>query len=841
VYFNDQPISSFPDVRISGRMGNDQQTVLANFADTETLVEVGVGGTPLEPDVPFLFTTTAPVNAVVVRIRFPDGVFSIASSGQLDLREVRYRIRARLNAIEEEGARECGDGEYCPNPIDDEQYQLPLGGDGSGPGPWTEWSEFVVTQAQQSSFFAAPRLDSLSPSGIPVTVDIQVERITALPPDVTSRDRMLWDSIVQISYSDNSYGGYALLAIEAKASEQLQDVPRVSVDIEGLASLRIWDGVSDPSDPTYDIGYSSNPADLAFEVLTNKVWGLGALYGDDNVDTASLLEWRTECDLDIDRPSGGTRKQYAASFVIGELRDGIEWLRTVCATGRCVPVPVGSVWRFLIDRRQDVPVEVFTDGSLAVDADGVDQLTYRREYALNGYARPNQLVAQIENDSQAGEADTISYPPAGELWLASETAREESIKLEGVTDLDQIAAELAYRMSRIRFLTRSIRFTTTKPVVVCQPGDRIDVAMSMPGWGFASGRVLPGSSVAELRLDRTLALTPGTSYNISVTHLDGTIEVRSLQAGLSTVARGSGLSVSAVLDVAPQEGAEYSVGEPGAVSKPFTVTGVRPANSETLEWEIEAVEYTESIYDADPGIIDLPDYSTLNSLSTPPGPVVSLRAFERFVNNIREVQLSWSQQPVDAQNTASYRIYRRSVGTTGWLLVPEPRIAPRGAVIEIVDLDRAYEFAVVAVSLGGSFLSPNDPRVPIARLVFGLTRTPPGPPENLMIVPVSGNTYRLEWDEVADAVEYQVLTGGDTTSLPNAGAEDCLVLARTGNTSLDGLELAPGRQVRYYVRSVSNNGRLSFAAASVEIASPATPPSASRWMCIVCRAGARGG
>jgi len=233
VYFNDQPISSFPDVRISGRMGNDQQTVLANFADTETLVEVGVGGTPLEPDVPFLFTTTAPVNAVVVRIRFPDGVFSIASSGQLDLREVRYRIRARLNAIEEEGARECGDGEYCPNPIDDEQYQLPLGGDGSGPGPWTEWSEFVVTQAQQSSFFAAPRLDSLSPSGIPVTVDIQVERITALPPDVTSRDRMLWDSIVQISYSDNSYGGYALLAIEAKASEQLQDVPRVSVDIEG--------------------------------------------------------------------------------------------------------------------------------------------------------------------------------------------------------------------------------------------------------------------------------------------------------------------------------------------------------------------------------------------------------------------------------------------------------------------------------------------------------------------------------------------------------------------------------------------------------------------------------
>ncbi|MEM6793548.1 MAG: ABC transporter substrate-binding protein, partial [Acidobacteriota bacterium] len=42
-------------------------------------------------------------------------------------------------------------------------------------------------------------------------------------------------------------------------------------------------------------------------------------------------------------------------------------------------------------------------------------------------------------------SETLSYPGLGELWLATETPREESVRLEGITDPDQALAELVYR------------------------------------------------------------------------------------------------------------------------------------------------------------------------------------------------------------------------------------------------------------------------------------------------------------------------------------------------------------------------------------------------------------
>ncbi len=81
----------------------------------------------------------------------------------------------------------------------------------------------------------------------------------------------------------------------------------------------------------------------------------------------------------------------------------------------------------------------------------------------------------------------------------------------------------------------------------------------------------------------------------------------------------------------------------------------------------------------------------------------------------------------------------------------------------------------------------------------------------------------LSWAAVDGAAGHQVLFGGDTTTMPNVGSEDCLVLGRVTDPEITGLELPPGVACRFYVRSAGNSGRLSFLSSTVEIAIPATP------------------
>jgi hypothetical protein len=113
--------------------------------------------------------------------------------------------------------------------------------------------------------------------------------------------------------------------------------------------------------------------------------------------------------------------------------------------------------------------------------------------------------------------------------------------------------------------------------------------------------------------------------------------------------------------------------------------------------------------------------------------------------------------------------------------------------------------------------------VNVANIVYGLSAPPPPPPTGLSAT-FSGGAYTLSWDAVDGATGYQVLACGDFTSLPNAGAEDCLVLARTEGTEIAGLELPPTWACWFFVRSIGPSGRLSYTAASLLISSPATPP-----------------
>lgn len=807
VYLNDQPITAFPGCRVSGRMGTAGQLPMPGFEDSEVAVEVGVGGAALlntsgsertgagSSAEAFMYTTTLSVDAFVVRVRLPRGLYTTTASATLEATRVRYRVRHRTADV------------------------------GSGAGAWSDWIIYQVEKAEQSEFYSSPRIGGAGGLGAAARRDIEVERVSVDETDLVTVSDLVWDQVVEVVDADNTYAGYAMLGLELRASEQLTGVPRVSVATKGVR-VRVWDGVSSPSSPTFAAGYSNNPADLALEAITNTVWGMGSIYPDAAIDMASLFAWRTACAVSVSKPAGGTRPRFAFNYVFDEAADGVDLVRTICRAGRCTPVKAGRVWRFIMDDTQSAPVERFTQGSILVDEDGVAQVEYTREHAVGGINRPNQTVAQFENEEAAGKPDSREWPADGDEWLGGsepEPLNTRAVRLDGETDPDQVYSACKYLAKKDRFLTRGIAFKTVRDVLLTQPGDRFDLAVDLPQWGTASGRVLAGCTTTGLRLDRELTIEAATAYLVRIIHADGTEESKAVSSGAGTYASGEEITLASALGAAPTFGAEYVVGVSGVEMKPFVCSGVRLVDADRRVWEVSGFEYAADVYDDAADTVTIPDYSDLKDLTVPPGPVINLRAFERTINGVLQVVLSWRQTPEDARMTGSFRVWRRIVGTATWVPIPGASVTTRSATVDVFDTDRGYEFKVSAVSLGGAFLSPDDPRVPLVGMVLGLATAPPPPPDSVTLTGTGGNTYTLSWDAVDEAVEYQVLFGGTSTGLPNDGAEDCLVLARTEATEITGLELTPGESCTFWVRSVGANGRLSWTAASVTEATPGTP------------------
>lgn len=820
IYLNDnQPLANFPGSRVSIRLGQLTQRAIPGFDDTETLRDVGAGGAVLRNtsgtdrvgDVSgeaVTYSGVDPVDAMRLLIRFNAGLYSISDSGQVNSRRVQFRYRTRLNA---------------------------------GPGAWSGWTVHTVDRADQSTVVLSIRLDDLNPDEPPVRMDVQVERITAEASGVSVADEMTFDQVVEVQYSNNTFPGRSLLAIELTASEQISTVPNASADIRGLKNLRLWDGSSDPSSPEFDTGWSNNPADLALAWITSRDWGMGAQYSDTNINFPSLLAWRTECEILKAKRRGGTRKQFAYNALIQDARNGIDGLMKICEAGRCVPVQVGDQWHFIMDRAQPFPVEQYDDGCIACADDGAAEFTYRRGLTFGGANVPNHVVVQYPDAARQGRTDTQEWPepdnteqPENQLWLGGEDAEPrhtQTVRLEGITDGDQAKDEAIFRARKLRFMSRGTEFVTTKLVPAVQPGERFDLACSVAGYGMASGRLESGSVEGMVRLDRSVTLESGVEYSLQVQHHDGTLELATIAMPSGHYEAGSPLALEVPLAQNPSadgDYAGYALGAVGKAVKPFLCTGVKATGEDngTFRWSISCVEYVPGVYDGGVGTIGSIDYSSLVTSRTPPGPVLEIRANEQVLNGIRQVTLSWRQSPADAAITASFKIYRRSAGSTAAILVPGVigGGGRRGAIFELADLDAAYQFAAIAVSPMGACLSAFDTRIPWTGVVYGLGPPPPPPPTGLTLTQVgTGNTYTLSWDPVENATGYQVLFGGDTTGLPNVGAEDCLVLARTADTQLTGLELPPGEACRFFVRSVNVNGRMSTTASTIEEATPATP------------------
>jgi hypothetical protein len=811
---NDQPITNYANVRAWGRMGRPGQRAMPGFDDTELTREVGAGGVQL-PNTSgsdragtsasgeaFALTTINAVNAVVIRVRLSEGLYAVADGAQVEPATVRWRYRWRAVG-----------------------------------GGYGDWTVVAVTQARQSPFWSAPRVEI---GATAQQVEIQVERVSREPADLTVRDGLLWGNLVEVTDAENDYAGSCVLGLEIPAGVQVQAEPRLAFTVEGFDDCALWDGISPASAPVFTQGFSRNPAALALAYVTNEEWGMGARYTIANVDLPSLFACWPTCEEPVEIPEfesqpARTRPRYAVDLVLAERRPASEHLRDICAPMRVRPVLVGSKWYFIQDRVQETPAEVFTDGDILVEGGGGGKpaITVTRELTTRGWNRPNQVVVQFEDRLEQGRLNTYTYPPDGQLWLGGpepETPVVRSIRLPGQWDADQAAVQAIHEMNKLRYQRWGVTLRSRVAFPAVRINERFDVATSLMDWGFASGSILRNSTVAGVVLDRTITILAGVTYALKIIHLDNTIERRSLDLTPGTYLRGSAIPPASSFAAAPQFGATWVLEEltDGVAAKPFLCTSIALVDFASHIWEITGVEYEPGVYNTTPGEVIQREYSGLASVFSAPGPLESLRVLERIDPQTNEVraELAWTQRPEDRANTFMFRVYRRYSGTSFWVFVPEAYVSDRSAMVDIVNLSRGYEFRVVAVSAVGSALDVNDPRHPIATLALGLSDDPPPPPTNLTLTRTAGNGYTLSWDAVDDAVGYIVYSGRSPAGGVFADCRDCFVLTRTNATQITDLRLPTGTST-FYVRSVGGNGRMSRGQVNVSVTNTFAPAGQS--------------
>lgn len=820
IYLQDQPIANFPGTKVHVRMGGASQRPMLGFENVTRLREVGSGGVTLRntsgsdrtsgsPSAEaFTFVTSSPVNALTVRVSLDGGLYSVNTDGQAVSRRVQYRLRSRPVA-----------------------------------GAWGAWRVITLEQLRQSQFYSSPRIEI---GATATATEVQVERVSAESGATADVDALRWDSVVEEEDGQQTYAGIALLGVELTAGDQLQNEPRVSVDMDGYAACRVWDQVSGPEAPVFTSGFTRNPAELALEILTNPVWGLGAEVSLADVDMVTWLEAIAAGNAmeTVTRADGTTfsEHRWRCDLVLDRKQPGDEWLRTILATMEAAPARAGDQWRVVVDAPRTLATEVFTDGSIAADDNGNPRLrfTYRASVPRPGApaVAANQVQVQFENADEANRVDTVSYPRDGTMWLGepdNETPLVEQVRLDGVTRATQALRHAVRRMRQIRFVTQTVSFTTTHDVVAVLPGERFDLAAGLAAYGVAAGRIAAGSTQTAVRLAQPVLLPANAS--LRVVQLDGSVEVRAIVTAPGLQEAREPINVSPAFTSAPLADAEFVIerseaGVTVAAAKPYICTRVRMADTEQMVFEIEGQEYVD-IYGPPDQPVVLPRYSDLVNPDTPPGPLLGLSAFEQTPQGARvpQVVLAWTQDPRDRANTASFRVWYRFVGTTTWIAAATSttNVSSRTAVLEIQEIDRGYEFVVTAVSRNGVALAPADPRHPVARLLLGLGLESVPPPTGLTATQVAGNTWDLTWDAVEGAAGYIVYSGADPASGSSGGLHsncaDAFIVSRVTETALRGLRLPVSvGSVHFYVRSVARNGRMSqgVATASVTNTTPAT-------------------
>lgn len=764
IYLDGTPVQAadgtdnFTGLKIESRNGLQAQEYIPEFPASENEVPVGVelvkDGTPANNPIPVVRQiTNRLVDSVRVRISMPSMSKTDTTNGDVTKTSVRYTIELQSNGT---GYNTIVDDEVIGKSLSkyERSYRIDL----SGPGPW----------------------------------DIRVKRQTT-NADAYTQNRTFWESYTEIIDGKFSYPNTALMALKIDSS-QFTSIPTRGYDLKLLkikipsnATVRddgsmtysgTWDG-------TFQIAWSSNPAWVLYDVLTNTRYGLGGFIDSSLVDKWSLYSIGRYCDELVSDGKGGTEPRFSINCYLQTRQEAFKVISDIASAFRGMVYWSAGTITSVVDSPSD-PVQLFTPANVV---DG--SFTYS-----GSSAKSRHTVAQVSwNDPDDLYRSKVEYVEDSEA-IARYGVIEAQVVAFGCTSQSQANRVGRWLLYSERYQTEIVTFTTGINGASVLPGQVIKIADPVRAGSRRGGRIVSGTTTA-LVIDQALSIDP-TTHTISVLLPDGTIS----EKGISSIV-GTTINLASALSTAPDVGSIWMVASVAIAPQLFKVTSV--VEDPDGRHQITALSHDAGKYDYVENGVKLEDrsISDLNLVPDAPSNITLQETLYEVNGDVRvKVTVAWNI----VKGASSYVVsYRRDSGNP--ITLPQTQTND----IEILNAEPGtYEVTIWAVNPFGTKSSPGTATAKILGKALA-----PSNVTGFSLIPLGSVAY-LSWDK---SIDLDVLRGGyvrirytpATTSQAWKNAVD-IAPALPGTSTRAEVPLLAGT---YMAKFIDSSGNVSVTEATI--------------------------
>ncbi|WP_426841618.1 host specificity protein J [Glaesserella parasuis] len=223
----------------------------------------------------------------------------------------------------------------------------------------------VINGKSSSRFHRSYLIDNLPPRPFTVTV----QRVTPDSKSQRLQNATFWSSYTEIISAKLSYPNMAIVGIKTD-SRYNPSFPNINFLLYGRL-VKVPSNY-DPDTRTYGSGlwrgdfklaWTNNPAWVFYDLVTNKLAGLGQRLGDYGIDKFQLYQIAQYCDQQVPDGYGGVEPRMVANLWLTEQRDAYSVISDMASVFRAIVVWNGTQLTAIQDRNAD-PVCSFTQANV---------------------------------------------------------------------------------------------------------------------------------------------------------------------------------------------------------------------------------------------------------------------------------------------------------------------------------------------------------------------------------------------------------------------------------------------------------------------------------------------
>jgi len=604
---------NFPGVIWDFRPGSVHQTYIPGLPSVENEVALGI---ELKSEQPYTKAiTNSLLSAVRVRFRWP------ALQQQLDNGDVNgYRI----------------------------EYAIDLSTDG---GSYQTVLSTAVDGKTTQPYERSHRIDL--PAGN--SWQIRIRRLTPNQNNNRVADLMQIAAITDVIDRKLKYPNTALLYVEFDAS-QFQNIPVVSCE-PFMRKVRVptnynpltreytgvWDG-------SFKIAWTDNPAWVSYDIILDDRFGTGRRINASLVDKWELYQIAQYCDQLVPNGKGGMEPRYICNIYIQQAAEAWQVLRDLASIYRGMTYWSNGQMYSVADMPRDMDF-IYTNANVI---DG--KFSYSSSSEKVKYTR---ALISWDNPDNAYESDVTSV---------SDQALQRRYG-DNVVELSALGCTReseAQRRGKWAIYTnnndRAVNFKVGMDGSIPLPGFVIGIADQLIAGSRIGGRISAVNG-KQITLDR--AATIAVNDRLIINLPSGKAQARTIEA-----VNGRVVTVTTEYSETPLPQLLWSVESDELKLQQFRVLRVAKANSDSIEYEITAVEHNPSKYpyiDTGARLEERPiSKLPVGAQEAPASVTISQSTFTEQTLSVTTMTIQWAT----AKNAVAYEVeWRKDSGE--WVKLPK--------------------------------------------------------------------------------------------------------------------------------------------------------------------------